>query len=104
MRLNPLSIVLCVCMSAAGVLGQSRASSGAIDSYLRPYVDSGNFSGVVLVEKAGKIVFEKSYGFADREQHIRNTSATRFHIASMSMQFTAAAVLKLVDSGALSLE
>ncbi len=46
----------------------------------------------------------KAYGFADRGHHVANTTATQFHIASMSMQFTAAAVLRLVDSGSISLD
>jgi CubicO group peptidase (beta-lactamase class C family) len=47
---------------------------------------------------------QKSYGFADREQKVLNASDTRFHIASMSMQFTAAAVLRLVDQGLTTLD
>src|SRR5450432_236480 len=68
-----------------------------IDTYLEPYVQSLNFSGTVLIEKNSHVIFEKSYGLADREQGIQNALSTRFHIASMSMQFTAAAILRLVD-------
>src|SRR5579862_2196417 len=85
-------------------LAQNNYYAATIDAYLQPYVRSGNFSGSVLVEKHGEIVFEKSYGFADREQGTKNSTATRFHIASMSMQFTAAAVLRLVDKGSLKLD
>lgn len=84
--------------------GQSELNPSAIDAYLEPYVRSGNFSGDVLVEKNGKIIFEKAYGLADREHGIRNTPPARFHIASMSMQFTAAAVLRLVDTGSIKLD
>ena len=84
--------------------GQSELNPAAIDAYLEPYVHSGNFSGDVLVEKNGKIIFEKAYGLADRERGIRNTPAARFHIASVSMQFTAAAVLRLVDTGSIKLD
>lgn len=75
-----------------------------IDAYLNPYVQSGNFSGAVLIEKHGHIVFQRAYGFADREHRVQNTKATRFHIASVSMQFTAAAVLRLVDEGSIRLD
>jgi CubicO group peptidase (beta-lactamase class C family) len=80
------------------------AFAAAIDEYLRPYVQSNNFSGSVLVRQHGRNIFQKSYGFADREQKVLNTSDTRFHIASMSMQFTAAAVLRLVDQGLTTLD
>lgn len=78
--------------------------AGRIDSYLEPYVQSGNFSGAVLAKENGRIVFEKAYGFADRERKVPNSMETRFHVASVSMQFTAAAVLRLVDEGKLSLD
>jgi CubicO group peptidase (beta-lactamase class C family) len=84
--------------------GQDTLTSAGVDSYLKPYVETGNFSGRVLVEKNGKIVFEKGYGFADRERRIPITGATQFHIASISMQYTAAAVLRLIDQNSISLD
>src|SRR5258707_168354 len=95
-----IGALLCVGTSSA----QNRLNAAAIDSYLTPYVRSGNFSGDVLVKQNGRAIFEKAYGFADREHWVVNTSATRFHIASISMQFTSAAVLRLVDQGAISLD
>ncbi len=62
-----------------------------------------NFAGDILIEKNGNVLFEKAYGFANREKNLRNANTTRFHIASVSMQFTAAAILRLVDKGSLSL-
>ncbi len=94
-----VGIALCI-----GIPAWSDPYAAAIDTYLQPYVRSGNMAGAVLVEKKGKIVFEKAYGFADREHRIPNKSTTRFHIASLSMPFTAAAVLKLVDAGSIHLD
>jgi D-alanyl-D-alanine carboxypeptidase len=104
MSIRPLAIVIVIAVCVDGSLARSNSKAASIDAYLQPYIRSGNFTGVVLVEEKGKVVFEKAYGFADREHHVRNTAATRFHIASMSMQFTAAAVLRLVDTGALRLD
>jgi len=97
------AVILIVCYASRSQ-GQNKISAAAIDAYLQPYVRTGNFAGDVLVEKNSKVVFEKAYGFADRERHIRNSRTTRFHIASMSMQFTAAAILRLVDAGSIQLE
>ncbi len=83
---------------------QENFNKAAIDNYIRAYVDSGNLSGVVIVAKKQKIVFEKSYGFADRQHRVPNTASTQFHVASLSMQFTAAAVLRLIDAGPLQLD
>jgi CubicO group peptidase (beta-lactamase class C family) len=75
-----------------------------ISDYLQPYVKSANFAGTVLVELNGKIIFEKSYGFADQGHAIKNGLQSGFHIASISMQFTAAAILRLVDDGKIRLD
>jgi D-alanyl-D-alanine carboxypeptidase len=103
MCLRLLAVVLLVVFGGDETAAQN-SSTAAIDTYLQPYIQSGNFSGDVLVAKKGKVVFEKAYGFADREHRIRNTPGTRFHIASMSMQYTAAAVLRLIDARMIRLD
>lgn len=94
------SLAFCACQTSA----QGTPIAERVDAYLKPYVQTGNFSGAVLVKQRGRILFEKSYGFADHARQVANTKATRFHIASVSMQFTAAAVLRLVDAGSISLD
>lgn len=93
-----------VSLGALGCFAQSDFHRADIDKYLQPYVQSKNFSGAVFVSKDGKEVFKKAYGFANRETRAQNTTGTRFHIASVSMQFTAAAVLRLVDAGSIKLD
>jgi len=68
---------------------------------VQPYVDAQMFMGSVLVAKDGKILFSKSYGMADLEWNVPNSPATRFNIASMTKQFTAASILLLEDRGKL---
>jgi len=97
-----VAIIIAIVFGTARVDGDK--STAAIDSYLQPYVQTENFSGVVFVAKSGRVIFEKAYGFADREKRLHNTRETRFHIASMSMQFTAAAILRLVDQGSITLD
>lgn len=67
-----------------------------IDTYLSKSVANG-YSGSVLVAKGGEIVFSKGYGWADRSLKIRNTSSTVYNIGSVTKQFTAAAILKLME-------
>src|SRR5690242_1710739 len=101
-RIISVTLGLSICALQAGA--QERAVGERIDAYLEPYLQSGNFSGAVLAKENGKIVFAKACGFADREHKVPNTMVTRFHVASVSMQFTAAAVLRLIDEGKLSLD
>ncbi len=72
--------------------------SNRINSYLELSVPNG-FSGAVLVSKKGEIILSKGYGWADRENKIPNTSSTVFNIGSVTKQFTASAILKLVEQG-----
>ncbi|HTP68295.1 MAG TPA: serine hydrolase domain-containing protein [Dongiaceae bacterium] len=97
-------VFMLLVLGGASAAAQSNSTVSAADSYLEHYVESGNFSGVVLVERRKEVVFQKAFGFADREGHIPNRVDTRFHIASMSMQFTAAAILRLADQGAIRLD
>jgi CubicO group peptidase (beta-lactamase class C family) len=68
---------------------------------VQPYVDAQMFMGSVLVARNGKIIFSKSYGMADLEWSVPNSPTTRFNIASMTKQFTAASILLLEDRGKL---
>jgi len=74
-----------------------------LDRYVLPYVEAGDFSGVVLIARGDTILARKAYGFASRGDHVRNDVETRFRIASLSKTFTAAAILMLVDAGKLTL-
>ncbi len=74
----------------------------SISSFLQGQANEGVLRGSVLVAVHGKILFEKSYGFADEEWSIQNTPTTRFRIASLTKQFTAACVLLMQERHLLS--
>ena len=79
----------------------AQATAQAFQKVMQPYVDARRFMGSVLVARKGKILFNNGYGMADLEWNIPNSPATRFNIASMTKQFTAAAILLLEDRGKL---
>jgi CubicO group peptidase (beta-lactamase class C family) len=104
-------VLLIVILSQAMLLGdcargqgQARGSLGAsLDRYLKALVGYG-YSGAVLVAKHGEVVLNQGYGLADPAQKTPFTTDTLFDIASISKQFTAAAVLKLEMQGKLKVE
>jgi len=61
----------------------------------------GQFSGVVLIAKHQKVLFDKAYGLADQTFRVPNDTGTRFNIASMNKMFTAVAIGQLVQAGKL---
>jgi len=74
-----------------------------IVTYLK-HVEAYGFSGAVLAAKNGQIVAAVAAGSADLEGVVLNTPSTLFEIASVTKQFTAAAVMRLVQDGKLSLD
>jgi CubicO group peptidase (beta-lactamase class C family) len=78
-----------------------QALSHRVQQVVKPYVDAHMFMGSVLVAKNGRVIFNKAYGMADLEWSVPNSPTTRFNIASMTKQFTAASILLLEDRGKL---
>jgi len=72
-----------------------------MDTFVRELPQSKHFRGNIVAVRDGHIILEKSYGLAVEGWDIPNTSRTKFEIASLSKQFTAAAILQLVDAGKL---
>ena len=56
------------------------------------------------VIKDGQIVYKRGYGMADLDHDIPITPETVFHVASISKQFTAAAIILLAQEGKISLD
>jgi CubicO group peptidase (beta-lactamase class C family) len=74
-----------------------------IDTLLVRY--QGDVPGAsVLVVKDGETVFARSYGYADLESRTRATPQTNYRLASVTKQFTAAAILLLAEDGRLSID
>jgi CubicO group peptidase (beta-lactamase class C family) len=74
-------------------------TSRKLDNYLSTLQSTDNFHGSVLVAQNGKIILNKGYGKSDFEQNIQNTQDTTFPIGSMTKQFTAMAIMQLVEKG-----
>lgn len=62
------------------------------------------FSGAVLVVRDGKIVLDRGYGLANREEKIAATKDTIFAIGSTPIDFTKAGILLLIQDKKLALD
>ncbi|MEM6671801.1 MAG: serine hydrolase domain-containing protein [Planctomycetota bacterium] len=76
----------------------------AIDDRFAALSEAGDFNGGVLIARAGEPVLMQTYGSADLKGERALTTATPFRLASVSKQFTAAAVLTLVRDERLGLD
>ncbi|WGM31393.1 serine hydrolase domain-containing protein [Brevundimonas sp. NIBR11] len=70
---------------------------------LQREAEAGRFMGAVLVARGDEILFRQAYGTADVATGAPLTIHSRFRLASISKQFTAAAILKLQDEGKLTI-
>jgi len=93
-------VLLTIAIAALAYTSSAQAPD-RFQQVLQPYLDAQMFMGSVLVAKGGKVLFSKSYGMADLEWNVPNSPSTRFNIASMTKQFTAASILLLEDRGRL---
>lgn len=99
--------VLCltVCQAASGRDAAPRSARqvvAKIDEYMKAAVEFERFSGSILVARDGKPIVSKSYGMANYEHDVPNTPQTVFRLASVSKQFTAAAIFLLQERGKLN--
>src|SRR5215213_7518959 len=78
--------------------------SQTLDSYLTEIVNAGWFQGTVLVARDGKVILSKGYGMADAAHGTPNSAQTRFRLASVTKQFTAAAIMILQARGQLNIQ
>jgi len=76
----------------------------SLDALMSRYNELGEFNGAVLVFRQGQTLLNKGYGYADLREKIANGPETKFLIGSISKQFTAVMILKLVEMGHLSLD
>ena len=72
-----------------------------IDALVVPYVEAGMFNGVILVAEGEHVRLLKAYGAASYELEEPLHPDSRFRIASLSKQFTNAAIAVLFDRGEL---
>lgn len=76
----------------------------SINEVFESYAHYNRFIGNVLISQNDKIIYKKSFGFANSEGLKKNTENSIFSIASVTKPLTAAGIMKLVDDGKLTLE
>ena len=103
MKRTYTSIALILLLSTACLAQDSFATK--IDDYIRTEMKAQQIPGVALaVVKDGNVALARGYGLANVEHQIPVKPETIFQSGSTGKQFTATAVMLLVEEGKLSLE
>ncbi|MCW9129427.1 beta-lactamase family protein [Bacillus paramycoides] len=74
----------------------------AVERIVKELYQELEFSGVVLIKRENDIIYESSFGYANRSERINNTLQTRFGIASGCKLFTAIGICQLVEKGVIT--
>ena len=91
-------------VAALVMLAAPARAADRFDALVQPYAGLAGFSGSILVVKDGSVLFDRAYGFSDAEHRTPNLTTTRFHIGTLSMIYTAAVVLRLVELHRINLD
>ncbi len=80
---------------------QAQSKSAEVDSLLSSY--SGNVPGAsLLIIHNGEKIYQHAYGMANMEEKIYVEANTNFRLASVTKEFTAAAIMLLIERGKLN--
>jgi CubicO group peptidase (beta-lactamase class C family) len=70
---------------------------------MAPYAGSGPGASVLVI-RDGERIIEKAYGYANLEERTPAAPDTNYRLASVTKQFTAAAVLLLAEDGRIQID
>ncbi|HOM99533.1 MAG TPA: serine hydrolase domain-containing protein [Acidobacteriota bacterium] len=121
MSIARLHTIVCFCLAGSMALswlpaqelsptdpesaGMSRGRLERIDRLMQQFVDQGNFPGMtVAVARHGRLVYHRSFGYADLDTQRPVDQSTIFRIYSMSKPITAVAALTLWEEGLYQLD
>jgi CubicO group peptidase (beta-lactamase class C family) len=106
-----LVLLLSVTLQPAGPLSAqstthafSQERLGRIDRVLQSYIDENRLAGIVaLVLHDGQPIYERAFGWRDKEAGRKMTTDTIFRIASQTKALTSVGILSLMEEGKLGL-
>ncbi len=105
--MKKLIIIALIVAAGHSSIGQSNSKKeleSKMDELFESYTQYNRFVGNVLVSENNKIIYQKSFGYADLEKGRRNSEKSIFSIASLTKSLTAVGIMKLVEAGKLTLE
>lgn len=99
---TPLFLLLLTLAASAGIAQELPSS---ISDYVKAEMERQHIPGLsLLVAKGGKVVWAQGFGFANVELQVPVKPETIFESGSVGKQFTATAVMMLVEEGKVRLE
>jgi CubicO group peptidase (beta-lactamase class C family) len=100
-RLAVIAVGMCCVLSATAQTGVTNS----VDEYIQSEMQREHIPGLaLLVARDGKIIQAQGYGLSNVELQVAVKPETVFQSGSMGKQFTATAVMMLVEEGKIALD
>jgi CubicO group peptidase (beta-lactamase class C family) len=99
-----LSLVLFLQTNSYGQRKEEKRLAATLDNLIPKRLTVIAPGCVVLIAKKGNIIYKKAFGVSDLELNIPMKPDMIFRIGSITKQFTAIAILQLVEQGKISLQ
>jgi len=96
--------IICVLFALSFTSNTAQSLESKIDNILSKQFKTNETGVSALVAKDGKVIYRKAFGKANLELDVNMTSENVFEVGSITKQFTAVAILMLLEEGKLSLE
>ena len=103
-RLLSLVLIISSLLCTKGSLLYSQSIELSIDSLIATKFQSDQPGGVFLASRQGKVIYKKAVGLANLELGVPMQTNHVFEIGSLSKQFTAIAIMMLLEEGKLGLD
>ncbi len=104
-RTAVLALVIGLTVAAGRAGLRAQGSQGAqVDEIFKEFAAPGSPGCTVGAYQGDRIMHRGAYGMANLDHDVKLTPSSVFHVASVSKQFTAAAILLLAADGKLSLD
>ena len=99
-----MSLLVALTALASGGCSSDAPMPERIDALFEAAHADGEFNGNVLVTRGDEIVYQASFGAADRALNLANSAGTKFLAFSVNKPMTAILIFQLIESGNLQLD
>ncbi|MBN1602624.1 MAG: beta-lactamase family protein [Chitinispirillaceae bacterium] len=76
-----------------------------MDEYIAQQMETNDASGLsIVVVDNNRVIYQKGFGFADKENSVVVTDSTLFHIGSITKLFTGIGIMQLAQKGLINID
>jgi CubicO group peptidase (beta-lactamase class C family) len=104
LQVTVIILMVFVTLAAQAQPAKTKAMTSEFDRLLSAQFKPGETGCAALVAVKGEIIYKKAFGMADLELNVPMQPDMIFRVGSITKQFTAIAILQLMEQGKLSLQ